>query len=105
VSVLTRHRQLWPIFRAYFEGFIVGNFSGVPTCINAAAFSAEILRSNALPRWIGMAAALIHIITAGSLAAEGPLSPIGMIPQVAPGPLYPVGLGHQHRAGAIDLQA
>ena len=71
----------------YLAGFVVGNFSGIPTCVNVGAFSAVILRSAAFPSWIGWlgcVAALVHIIAAGSLASDGPLSPVGLVPAIAP---------------------
>jgi hypothetical protein len=71
----------------YLTGFVLSNFSGIPTCLNAAALSTVMLRTRVFPRWIGwlgLVAALAHIIAAGSLASDGPVSPVGLVPEIAP---------------------
>jgi Domain of unknown function (DUF4386) len=71
----------------YLTGFVLSNFSGIPTCVNAGAFSAVMLQTGVIPRWIGwlgLVAALVHIVAAGSLASDGPMSPVGLVPAVAP---------------------
>ncbi len=67
--------------------FMVVNFGAFPTIVNVLPFSMVMLRTGVVPRWIGwigVAAALAHLVASVSLAAQGPMSPSGIVPALAP---------------------
>lgn len=61
--------------------------SALPTVISVGAFSAIILRTGAVPRWLGVFGILVmlaHLVDAGSFAQDGLFSPSGVPVYVAP---------------------
>ena len=64
--------------------------SGFPTMVSVGAFSALILRTGAIARWIGwfgFVVVLAHLVAAGSFGRDGLLSP-SLIPVFVAPPLF-----------------
>ncbi len=71
----------------YHELFILGNFSAFPTIANILPFSIVMIRTGAVGKgvgWIGVVASIAHAVASGALLLEGPMSPAGIIPALAP---------------------
>jgi hypothetical protein len=76
------------VAKALFVGsLILANFSAFPTIALVAPFSIVMIRTGAVGKWvgwIGIASAGAHLAASLALAEHGPLSPIGLVPALAP---------------------